>query len=358
MLFRLILVLVVIPLQLMFVSSAVAAPSCFALLENEFASPRSRPLRFMSYNVFNLYLRQGRYFHTDYGMVKADTDRLPRQKSDEQTLGVAKAILELRPDFIFLQEVEGGESLELFNEHYLGSEYETYLAPTNDVRNISIAFLVRKRTRVRVEYETFEYKNWESPASVREPLLSRNFLIAKIFKEGKSIPSMILGGLHLKSESDRQKDPGSKIKRAAELKYIGEVLNARMKDHPQAPVVVMGDFNTARGGGETHPIFDKLYMTDVHRSEDHFFDPDGLGHSTHTYHPKVDGVEMPASATAIDRAFVSKDLLDYITQAGIYRYRTESGQKKPLPQTQAERNENPSDHYPIYFDLKPELLFD
>ncbi len=277
-----------------------------------------------------------------------------------QTEGVANAILQTRPDFLMLQEVEGRESLARFNEDYLGNEYETFMPSTNDQRSIGIAFLVRKNLDVRVEVVNLLHPKWTNPNGIVEPVFSRNFPIFKLFSDDQSEPSLIVAGAHFKSQRDRAQDPESFLKRQEEMKVAVEALSEMRKIHEGVPIIVMGDFNSSRGDNEATPHFGEgLGLFDVHLSEEHFVDKGGLGHVTHTFHPKVDGVEQAPVMSVMDRAFLDESLKEELVQSVIYRYRhIGSSVYKPLPRTVDERGENPSDHYPIYFDLKPSVMFD
>lgn len=343
-------------------SPAYGAFSCRAFLEKKETVAVSKPsLRFMSYNVANLYLHKGKYVWTEEGLTKVNQDHLPNQKPEEQTQGVANAILELDPDFLLLQEVEGMESLERFNRHYLDSEYETYMPPTNDLREIGVALLVKKKLGVIIDVKTSVHLEWVTPKGRTEKVFSRNFPIFKIYKEGEAEPRLMLAGVHLKSQRDRSGDPNSYYKRQAEMKAGVKALEDVKLEHPDAPIMVMGDFNSSRGDNEVTPVFGRLGLLDTHLSEEHFLDVGGLGRNTHTYHPNahVKGQEGKAIKTVLDRALISKRLLESLLRSAIYRYRENgTNEKKPLPSSFAEREQNPSDHFPIYFDLGLSVLFD
>jgi len=110
-----------------FTSSDAYSLTCKSLLSSrnpkaQITSFKERPLRFMSYNVFNLYLHKGKHVWTEDGLERVNQDHLPNQKLEHQTQGVANAILQTKPDFLMLQEVEGEDSLRRFNRDYLGEE--------------------------------------------------------------------------------------------------------------------------------------------------------------------------------------------------------------------------------------------
>ncbi|MGH1468983.1 MAG: endonuclease/exonuclease/phosphatase family protein [Bdellovibrionales bacterium] len=338
---------------------ASAAPSCQLLLKVELSSPKERPLRFMSYNVLNLFLHQGKYVWGENGQEKVNQDHMPNQKPEEQTRGVAAAILTTRPDFLILQEVEGRDSLHRFNDEYLGSDYQVFMPPTNDSRGIGVAFLIRKNVDVRVEVGSASEHTWVNPTGREEKVFSRNFPVFKIFKPRAKEPSLIIAGVHFKSQRDRKGDPNSYLKRQTEMEHAVQILERMKRKHSNSPIVVMGDFNASRGDKEVMPIFEKLGFFDPHLSEMHFEDIGGLGRTTHTYHPFIKNVEQPAVRNALDRALLSRRLLKYLKKSAIYRYRVlGSATKKRIPESYSERDENPSDHYPIYFDLDPSIIFD
>lgn len=328
-------------------------------LGTQVTNSRKLPLRFMSYNVFNLYLHKGKFAWTEGGLEKINQDHLPNQKPEHQTQGVANAILQMNPDFLMLQEVEGEDSLRRFNREYLGDEYRVFMPPTNDIRKIGIAFLIRKNLEVEVEVENVLNVEWTTPKGVVEKVFSRNFPIFKLFTKGSDKPRMVVAGAHFKSQRDRSGDPDSYFKRQAEMKAAVTALKRIQEEFPGVPMTVMGDFNSSRGDNEVMPVFEELSVFDAHLSEDHFVDKGGLGHMTHTYHMKYKNEEQAAIESVMDRALLTESLRSDLINSVVYRYRhLGSSEYKSLPSSLAERLENPSDHFPIYFDIKPSVLFD
>jgi len=307
----------------------------------------------MTLNTLNLYLHQGKYFWTEGGLAKVNQDHLPREKPEWQTKGLADAILEVQPDFIMLQEVEGQESLDRFIRRYLNNAYKAYMPPTNDGRQIGNAFLVRHGMGIKVKRESFTDLTWKNMTGRKEKIFTRNFPLFKIYIENHDSPKMIVAGVHYKSKRDRVKDPRSFYKRQKEAEESVRILEEVQLEHPSTPIVIMGDFNSSRDKEELDS-FKRLDLVDLSDKPERFIDEHNLGDSTFVFFP---GDRDEVVRESLDGAFLSSDLDSFIQSYFVYRYKDEDGQVKPLPSTLAERHENPSDHYPVVFDLDPKVLY-
>jgi exonuclease III len=331
-----------------------AEPICRTIFAKQSKNHSRTYYRFMSYNVLNLFLHSGKFSWYEEGLVPASGNKLPPEKELKHTQGVAKAILETNPDFLFLQEVEGIDSIKRFNSDFLNSKYDIYLPKTNDQRGIGIAFLVRSSLDLEISFESNEHHKWHDHANNNRysAVFTRSFPVFKIFKKGNQYPSLILAGVHFKSRRDRKKDPKSFFKRSAEINKATDILSEIRNSHEGSPLIVMGDFNSARGQQEVEYMRNALRLIDTHASLLHFEDPHGMGLSTHTYHPESE----VAVGGALDMALISMDLVESLGQSSIYRYKDDQGKVKKLPMTREERDQNPSDHYPIYFDLNSSIF--
>ena len=68
---------------------------------------------------------------------------------------------------------------------------------------------------------------------------------------------------------------------------------------------------------------------------------------THTYHPR----NGPTSYNQLDAILVNKNASELVLDAKVYRYKNKLGEKRPLPSSYAERELNPSDHFPVVLKL-------
>lgn len=307
----------------------------------------------MTLNTLNLFIHRGKYLWTEDGLEKINQDHLPRQKPEWQTKGIADAILDTQPDFIMLQEVEGKDSLDRFNRRYLDDAYKVYMPTTNDGREIGTAFLVRNGMGIKVKRQSFTDLYWKNMTGRKEKVFTRNFPVFKIYIENHETPKLIVAGVHYKSKRDRKNDPRSFHKRQKEADESVRILKETEVKHPGVPIIVMGDFNSSRDKKELKS-FRLLDMVDLTDKPELFVDEEGMGDSTFVFFPNR---ETTTTREALDGAFLSSSLEAYIKSYSVYRYKDEEGKVRDLPQNFEERNLNPSDHYPVIFDLDPKILY-
>jgi endonuclease/exonuclease/phosphatase family metal-dependent hydrolase len=147
--------------------------------------------------------------------------------------------------------------------------------------------------------------------------------------------------MHAKSKRDREGDRESLIWRTAQINNATEILEDLSLSNPKTPFVWGGDFNTGMSSSEMNAVSESF--EDVFNAT-----PDTVARNdrvTHTYHPKRGSTHK----AQMDGLFVRNTR---VITARIYRYRNTDGSVKPIPDTIEERNENPSDHFPIYSDFE------
>ncbi|MEI8345975.1 MAG: hypothetical protein WCG27_00800, partial [Pseudomonadota bacterium] len=127
-------------------------------------------------------------------------------------------------------------------------------------------------------------------------------------------------------------------------KAIAQIKNIiESKFGSDVPLFIGGDFNDDVQHSPDLAAIGRSGMKD-------FFDlslqPFQGSRATHTYH----GHDGTFSAQQIDALWANNwsARQNLILSAGIYRWRNDFNQEKPLPQTIDERNNNPSDHFPVW----------
>jgi hypothetical protein len=108
-------------------------------------------LKICEFNVENLFVHMDMYCGEELQTMSEDAWKAltviqfqRKQKPLFKIFGVAKAILDIDPDILMLCEVGGLESLENFNQYFLGNKYDIYFEESNSIRTIDLAYLVRK----------------------------------------------------------------------------------------------------------------------------------------------------------------------------------------------------------------------
>ena len=303
--------------------------------------PQISELRFGSYNAYNLLQT------ADGGAVKADAKRA----------GVAAVILDNNLDVVVLQEIEGEAALKQFAQNYLKDLYEPLITQGNDGRGIQVAYLVKRDLPFQIELISHAKSTAVHPVTGQtQPIFSRDLPLLRIWSEGQNAqsdePLVNFFGTHFKSKRDGTGDPQSRALRGAQVRAASDIIENEIKSSPKSFVMIAGDFNgDVRVEAEFDPI--KRILKDAFDVQPQkISDNDRI---THSYHPKNASTQY----SQIDAFFVKDSDPALVKEAFVYRYKDDSGNVKPLPQTWNDREANPSDHFPVIFrfDL-PKLLRD
>ena len=306
-------------------------------------------LKIMAYNMENFFLGLGRFKGMTDAEFKKATDSEKVTPARQQA--IADVILENKPDFIVVEEVEGLETIQTFSDKYLGGRYEAKLIEGNDERGIQVGFLVIKDLPLDVKLETHKDMTWVDPNDNKKgPVFSRDAPALIVSRKGSTDPLFIFIGNHAKSQRDRTDDPGSHILRAAQFEAIGKIIDGYQSQYGKdVNVMVGGDFNIdVRGAPEMVPL-NQRNMIDPFDA----FGIKGLDRMTHTFHPRGGR----SSFHQLDAILVTPSLKESLSSIVAYRYKDAAGNAKPLPQTYDERSQNPSDHFPLILTITTEKMF-
>jgi endonuclease/exonuclease/phosphatase family metal-dependent hydrolase len=277
----------------------------------------SERLRIATYNLQDFFLLLDR----DYGLKEFEAlspERLRAlsysiyapNKPKAKLAAIADQVRRMRPDVLGVIEVGGMESLRNFNRYYLGGDYDCYLHEENSRRGIYAGALVR-----RGRFDSVEAR------SVRGRF-SRNLLELNLRAGRESLRVYVL---HLKSH--RGTELGIE-ERVAEVRQLASIL-------PREGCVVMGDFNGILVPGqaqfEFEPLLD-LPLRDVLEArgaprESRF---------THFYfapEPRFNQLDYILCTNDIE-VLRAKALVDFV------------------PMTRGERDHLPSDHVPLFAQLR------
>ncbi|WP_052590653.1 endonuclease/exonuclease/phosphatase family protein [Halobacteriovorax marinus] len=314
-----------------------------------------------SFNVENLFLPP----YSD----EASYTLYKYEKSKDKVERLAKAILDIDSDIYFLCEVGGEDSLKNFVSEYLNDNYHYSLIPGNSERGIELAYLVKKGSPFSFKHFTHKRRplNFNYPHEEKENkyqmsmgkkrvykshLPSRDIAELRIFKDDETKPFLILLGVHLKSQLDKDGiDFGGKLRRAAEFKQLIETYNVLNKRyHNKVPILLLGDFNGKACKEETDIEFKTLYeTTDLEDVLEVIEEPKEARISIHIFDKQ--GVDQ---GHQLDYIFIPKSLHSQINAklSGLYNYKNEEGAPYPRPTSLYERYQLPSDHFPIVCTIK------
>jgi len=311
-----------------------------------------RELRFGTYNVENLFQSAGRYVPdlSHPGKRNKVSPAQPKPKAKQR--GVARAILDADLDVVSVEEVENIQALQDFNKAYLGGKYVPLLLEGNDERGIDIGFLVKNDIPFETELRTNKDELWTDPEGDGRPekLFSRDLPALIVRAPGRAQPLFVYLGTHYKSKRHRShSDPLSEKLRRAQVERTVEII-ARLRGEfgQDVPIMLGGDFN---GAVNEEATFDALKggKADLTDALDLAQPPlKAIDRVTHTYHPR----KGPSVKSQLDAILISRTMRPLVVMARVYRYKGPDGKEKPLPKNKKQRNENPSDHFPLLVTVK------
>lgn len=277
------------------------------------------------------------------------------QKSAEHIQSIANIIKESNPDIMVLEEVQGYQMLSDFVHTHLNDDYDVLMTSIDSPNSIQNGFLVKKDLPFMLELDSHFNEMWQDPTrtdGVAQKLFPRDLPVLKVSSpaqdpaQGK--PLLLVAGVHLKSKRDRVGDLESRILRKAQADRVSQIVqNYEERYHADIPTMVMGDFN---GSVNLEPEYTALKtltkMQDALSLE--AVTPVDADRVTHTFFAHGGVVEQ----NQLDYVLLSPDLKDALIEGEVYRYKDSLGQVKDLPQTKADRDHNPSDHFPYFVRLK------
>ncbi len=322
-----------------------------------------KQIRVLTLNVYNIYHQLGRAAYQADGEFK---ELVPaRDKSPEIVKQKAAVILDLMPDFAVIQEIEVGryrsavETLETFARESLGGRYVVKMAPTtNDPKGNAIGFLVKKDLAEDYEFKVLSHVDRRTNLIMdlkgeSKTIFTRDFPALLVRKKGDAQPLFAIFGVHLKSKraANRRAAKRTTEQRAQrEIDEMVRIVRKFQKEYPGTPYIVSGDFNRdISTAPELGPLRAKLGLKEgmlslarkvstTARTTAFFFNPRTGAKDSVQY----------------DGNWLSHHLQKFAKDSWVYHFRSEIGDVLPEPETYAQREELPSDHYPVVVDISTE----
>ncbi len=321
-------------------------------------------LRVGTYNVENFFLYQGRHEYTQDGSLVRVTG--PSPKPDHKVLGVAQALLDLDLDIVVLQEVESIEGSDELISKYLGGQYIPILVKGNDhKRDINIGFLVKKDLPFTIENHSFRAEIGIDPLRPERKdfrVFSRDLPVLVFRQAGAARDAppwfIVIGGHYkskrpIKGQDGRVSDRESSVMRTVQFEKTAEIVERYRDEYgSDLPIILAGDFN---GDVNRDPeILPSIQKAGLANSFDLLPQPlSELDRMTHIFFP---GRGETPQRHQMDAIFVSKELQGDVADAGVYRYKKQSGKPVPLPENKHQRDRNPSDHWPAWATIKMDAI--
>jgi endonuclease/exonuclease/phosphatase family metal-dependent hydrolase len=321
-------------------------------------------LKFCQINAENLFLLIDQelpvnFLNFDETQWQKLSTSVYSNKPLKHLIKLADALKDIDADIFMLNEVGGYESLKNFNDSFLNNRYTPILTEGNSDRNIDVGFLIKKE--LPFYFDLFSHKNKELNLKYNHELIttqnkmiykfSRDCAELRLFKNDVQNPFIIILLTHLKSPLDPDRvDSSGFLRRSAELKACLEIYDSLQKQFPQCGFIVAGDFNGQASSIKTDPEFLGIYeSTDLKD----ILDLAGLPENDrHTFIQVKSGLR--AEGRQIDYCFLSKNLQNKLNLklSQVYLYKDQFGSPLKKPETMNQKQELPSDHYPLIFTLE------
>lgn len=299
-------------------------------------------LKFMTYNVENFFVRAGKMVWTSSrSQTKAQGRDKAQYKSHEETEWIRDIIEQERPDFLFLQEIDGEPALKKMASEELHGLYRPFVIKGNDARGIQVGFLVRTDLPFDYEYITHKDMMFKDPVDGGlSPLFSRDVPALVVRKKGQKDPLFILLGNHAKSKRDRDGDPESVKWRTAQYNGIAQIIEKfKAQFGAKIPIMLAGDFNAEIATASEIAAIRPHLKSAFDRSEESVTSEERV---THTFHPTGGRTVRSQFDDLMMTLSFGSPLWTYI-----YRYLDKDGNVMPIPETYEQRSRQPSDHFPV-----------
>lgn len=328
-------------------------------------------LKFMVFNAENLFL----LFHPEHTPPSKDLLNLDpiqwRRLSTEvfenkpiaKCRAIADLILKADSDIVCLTEVGGADSLNHFNQLFLDGKYSHCLIEGNSDRNIDVGFLLKKNHPFYFDLDTnknfdiqflydSERKSLERGESLKASAghFTRDVAELKLFQSDREKPFLVILLTHLKSRLDPERiDPNGFSKRQAEMKALVQLTAEVEAKYPQRPFVICGDFNGNAGRSNTDREFKIIYEQ---TKWDDVLEVDEIPQDQRATYFQIKNSGL-TEGRQIDFAFLNEVAKAYLKpkSSAVLRYLDEFGFPVTPPTSLEAKNELPSDHYPLVFEL-------
>jgi hypothetical protein len=321
-----------------------------------------KTLKIVNLQTQNLYLTRGKW---EFEWNEALGRRVRIQKTDPldknpaHTAAQAEFILKKNADIVILNEVEGISSALKFNQDFLKSQYIPIAVPGNDPRELMTVLLVKAGLPVKISFESHATRTHTVDllgTTFEQPVFTRDLvflLLSRLDSSETDKPSLIIGATHLKSQRPLPSDPGAFQHRTAEIDLTIQIFNEyKERFGSDVPYALIGDFNASLWKDPSlKRLLDSLQLKDALR----ILNPNAKESDliTHVYFP----TEFQRVTQQMDGILVSPHLVPHISDGSVYRWPDENGIPKDIPDSMVERNQNPSDHFPIFTEINVEHLF-
>ena len=282
-------------------------------------------MKILTFNVENLFLDP--LFAYQHKATLKEKNQLER---------MCKILFEIDADILGLQEVGGKNSFQILRDYlqkHYQIDYEIVTHPGNSDRGIEVGYLIKQHLTYNATSHHQVQLDLTDQFSKEYKKIARNFLQLTLLKDEKKFHFLLI---HLKSARNLDSlDPGGVHKRKSEIRAL---LKLSKKLEQDAPVIILGDFNTPIEKTNNE-------LLKLHESFFELCDYLELPEENRVTYIGRHRNQAPAHIL-LDTFFISKNLKTLIDkrESGVYR-----PQKQSLKTLK--REDFPSDHFPVLLKL-------
>lgn len=260
-------------------------------------------------------------------------------KSLEKLYGIKRIIDASNPDVIMIVEVGGRQSLSNFNKHFLDNDYEVFFEPSNSERGIDIGYLCKRECPFN-----FFLVSHNDDKLDKGRRYARGLLELRALQDGKTKATLLL--THLKSKLDLKKeDHEGRGQRGAEVRGILKTANKIKIKNPKAPLLICGDLNGVIHKEDTEEELQAFAEAGYHDVLEHLDLELPERHTYFYFNKRSDRVPMQ-----LDYILVHENFANLIEKAHVLPM--EEDRVPYPPETLKERHKLPSDHFPVFANLR------
>lgn len=263
-------------------------------------------------------------------------------KNLKKLLALTETYKAYDPDVLLLVEVGGSESLNNFNKYFFNNAYKVFTSASNSDRGIDLGFMVKKEIAAFFEFTAHVDNLLSNRSKFSRGVFELKFQIDEEVK-------MIFLLTHLKSKLNlKQLDFEGRGQRQAETMELAKIYQSLKKSYPSSPLFICGDLNG-------------IYQQDALEEE---FRPLTNLNLMDALEFKKAPIEEKISYTYFDKGGNKRPMqLDYVLASSqdlahlclqtteIINFRFER-QFYLTPNSLAQKEKLPSDHYPYLFQVK------
>lgn len=272
--------------------------------------------------------------------------------SESKRQPLTRVFLEEDADIILVSEINDIEFFQKYVSDDLHGRWVLKIQSSNQPES-SLGYLVKENFPLEYSVETHTNARAVDRLGQEGPLFVRDSPSLILNYGGHRL---VLQGVHARSMSKNNPvDPGGLFRRSMEYKGIRGIENFyRRQFSGSVGFIELGDFNTDTNSAQEF----KILLPGFHR----FLDLAGVNNPvariTHNYFQwDANARPLQVKRHQLDDILIGREMVPHFVNGYVRRFKDIHGKILPLPSTIDEREEAPSDHFPVVAILDLEAYF-